>query len=299
MKGKFLQDYHTLLVENRLEEFEYKLTKYFLFYFGKLLPLHHLYLDWLVVKLRPIRKQQIPHLFLNTDYIESKIEGYRKNFVMLLQFLTYAQHLPFETEYLGSTVYRQVGFSIDHFLKFQNPTVKSTNYYQLKKARQFLDELQNGTFITSFSRYEFQSLVLVPKVKIIKSKKLKSWIARVWLVEELFYYRYPFLLPDFFKQKITKDQFEVRFEVIKVFSSVDIEKEFFIKKFLDSYPSVISNHRIANIKRYFIELVKVLQEYDLIESNYKIISDGYYHSVQELNIQNISEGFVLYEKIST
>jgi hypothetical protein len=102
MKGKFLQDYHTLLVENRLEEFEYKLTKYFLFYFGKLLPLHHLYLDWLVVKLRPIRKQQIPHLFLNTDYIESKIEGDRKNFVMLLQFLTYAQHLPFETEYLGS-----------------------------------------------------------------------------------------------------------------------------------------------------------------------------------------------------
>lgn len=174
----------------------------------------------------------------------------------------------------------------------------ATNYYQLKKARQFLDELQNGTFITSFSRYEFQRLVLVPKVKIIKSKKLKSWIARVWLVEELFYYRYPFLLPDFFKQKITKDQFEVRFEVIKVFSSVDIDKEFFIKKFLDSYPSVISNQRIANIKRYFIELVKVLQEYDLIESNYKIISDGYYHSVQELNIQNISEGFVLYEKIS-
>jgi hypothetical protein len=276
MKGKFLQDSHTLLVENRLEEFEYKLIKYFLFYFGKLLPLHHLYLDWLVVKLRPIRKQQIPHLFLNTDYIESKIEGDRKNFVMLLQFLTYAQHLPFETEYLGSTAYRQVGFSIDHFLKFQNPTVKSTNYYQLKKARQFLDELQNGIFITSFSRYEFQRLVLVPKVKIIKSKKLKSWIARVWLVEELFYYRYPFLLLDFFKQKITKDQFEV----IKVFSSVDIEKEFFIKKFLDSYPSVISNQRIANIKRYFIELVKVLQEYDLIESNYKIMSDGYYHSVQ-------------------
>jgi hypothetical protein len=142
----------------------------------------------------------------------------------------------------------------------------------------------------SFSRYEFQRLVLVPKVKIIKSKKLKSWIARVWLVEELFSYRYPFLLPDFFKQKITKDQFEV----IKVFSSVDIEK-----KFLDSYPSVISNQRIANIKRYFIELVKVLQEYDLIESNSKIIFDGYYHSVQELNIQNISEGFVLYEKIST
>ena len=53
-----------------------------------------------------------------------------------------------------------------------------------------------------------------------------------------------------------KDQFEV----LQVFSSVSIEKEFFIQEFLDSYPSVVSN------------LVKALEEHDLIESNYKIIS---------------------------
>jgi len=208
------------------------------------LPLNHSYLDWLVIKLRPIRKQQIPHFFLNTDYIESKsfcVSVDRKKFVMLLQFLTYAQHLQFKTEYLGSTAYRQVIFRIDNFFKFQNPIVKSTNYYQLKKARQFFSELQNETFITSFSHNEFQRLVVIPKVKITKSKKLKCWIGRVWLVEELFYYKYPFLLPDLFQQKITKDEFEVRFQVIKVFSSVSIEKEFFIQELLDSYPSVISN----------------------------------------------------------
>ena len=37
MKGKFLQDYHSLLVEHRLEEFEQKLSSHFLLYFGKLL----------------------------------------------------------------------------------------------------------------------------------------------------------------------------------------------------------------------------------------------------------------------
>lgn len=52
------------------------------------------------------------------------------------------------------------------------------------------------------------------------------------------------------------------------------------------------------MKRNFIQLVKVFEEYDLIEPNYKIISEGYYHYVEELIIHNISEGFVLYEKLS-
>jgi len=177
--------------------------------------------------------------------------------------LVYARNLDFTTDYLGSTSYRQVGFRIDNFLKFQNPTAKSTNYYQFKKVRQFFEELQDETFITSFSCTEFQRLVAIPKVKITKSKKLKCWIARVWLADELFYYNYPFLLPDFFKQKTTK----VRFQVIQVFSSINIEKKFFIKEFLDSYPSVISNQRINNIKKYFIQLVKLLEHHDLIESN--------------------------------
>ena len=45
MKGKFFQDYHSLLVEHRLEEFEQKFSSPFLVYFGKLLPLHFSYLD--------------------------------------------------------------------------------------------------------------------------------------------------------------------------------------------------------------------------------------------------------------
>ena len=52
------------------------------------------------------------------------------------------------------------------------------------------------------------------------------------------------------------------------------------------------------MKRTFLQLVKVFEEHDLIEPNYKIISDGYHQSVQELTIHNISEGFLLYEKLS-
>jgi len=138
---------------------------------------------------------------------------------------------------------------------------------------------------------EFQVLKVFCSVSI-----QKFWVGRVWLAEELFYSKYPFLLPDFFKTKLTKDQFEVRVEVRKVFHSVEITKTFLIQQFLDSY-STVSNQRINKIKKNLIELVQLLQEYDLIESNYKIISNGSFLDTNELNISNISEGFVIYEKI--
>jgi hypothetical protein len=163
-------------------------------------------------------------------------------------------------------------------LKLQNTTVKSTNYYQLGKIKKFFKKIQTGVLLTSFSDTSFQSLVSIPQVKLEKCPSQKFWIGRVSLAEELFYYKYPFFLPDFFKQKITKDELEVQVKFIQVFSSVSIEKEFFVQEFLNSYSSVISNKRITNIKTNFIQLVKHFQKFDLIESN-------------------ISQGFIIYEKI--
>jgi len=297
MKGKFLQQYHLLLVENRSEEFDQKLSSHFFLYFGKLLPLHYSYLDWLVIKLRPIRKQQNFQLGLNLEYVETnslQLFNERKKFVSFLQFLVYAQNLDYEIGSLGSTSYRLVVFRVQDFLKYQN---QSTNYYQLKKLIEFFDELQTNSLIKSFTDTEYRSLVTIPQVKLQKSKQ-NCWIAKVWIAEELFYYAHPFLLPDFFQQKTTKYQFDVQFKVIQVFSSINIMKEFFIKEFLDSYPSVLSNQQRTKIKRSFIQLIQILEEYDLIENNYKIISNASFYDTQELTTSNISEGFGVYEKIS-
>ena len=95
LKGKLLRQYHSLLIENHLEEFEQKLSSYFFIYFRKLLPLQHPYLDWLVVKLRPLRQQLIFKDSFNSNYIKSEILMDTRSFVILLQFLTYAQHLDF------------------------------------------------------------------------------------------------------------------------------------------------------------------------------------------------------------
>ena len=266
MKGKVLTQYHLLLVENRIQEFEHHLTKCFLYRFGKLLPLNYSYTDWLVIQLRPIRKQSIPKFSLNTEYFESNnlsLFDDRKNFVILLQFLAYAQHLDFKIDSLGEppyqTRYRLVIFRIQDFLKFQNPMVKSTNYYQMKKVKHFFNELQRNSLVTSFTDSQFRSLVTIPEVRVSKSKKQNnSLIARVWIAEELFYYNYPFILPDFFRNKNTKDEFQVQFEILKVFSSVSIQKEVFVQEFLDSYPSVLSNQRRTKIKKLFIQLLVTL-----------------------------------------
>ena len=112
IKGKVLQNYHLLLVENRLEEFEQKLSSHFLISFEKLLPLNYSYLDWLVIKLRPIRKHTFLQSGLNSDYIKPEILMDTRSFVMLLQFLTYAQHLDFEIESLDGILSRQVTFKV-------------------------------------------------------------------------------------------------------------------------------------------------------------------------------------------
>jgi hypothetical protein len=161
----------------------------------------------------------------------------------------------------------------------------------------FLEELQKNFFITSFSDNHFRSLVTIPQVEFERSNT-NSWIAKVWVVEELVYYDYPFLLPNFFLAQTNKHKFEVQFKMIQIFSSVEIEKVFHIQTFLQEYPSVLSCQHKTRIKTYVIELVQILENYDLIESNYKIISKGKFYSTHELPTTNISEGFIISEKLS-
>ena len=73
-----------------------------------------------------------------------------------------------------------------------------------------------------------------------------------------------------------KDEFEVRFKVLQVLSSIDMRKEFFRKEFFDFYSAVLSNQQKKNMKKHFIQSIKLFQQYDLIENNYKIISNGFF-----------------------
>ena len=294
MKGKSLEKSYNLLVLNNFEEMELILTKRFLSYFGKLLPLQSSYLDWLVFKLRPIRKQNNFQLGLNSDYIQSEIALNSKTLIQFIQFLNYAQNLDYTIANWDGVYYRKVTFIVRDFITYQNPTISSTNRYKLKKTKEFFRDLLTGAVIDSFQSDCFRTLIAIPRIEYEICPKQKYLIANVWMVNELFYYSYPFYFPNFFNTKLTKDQFEVRFKFIQVFSSINIEKVFWVQEFISSK---VSNQRKTTIKKYFIEVIQLLQKYDLIENNYKYISQGNVYKTPKLDVKNISEGFILYEKL--
>ena len=251
MKGKFIKTYHTLLIQNHFEEFEHKLSIHFLTYFGKVLPLQYSYTDWLVIKLRPLRKQTFSLTGLKIDYLRSgsfqnNTDSYK--FCTLLQFLVYAQTLNYKIDSLGTTSYRLVQFRVQDFLKY---TKLSSNYYQLKKLIEFFDELQTNSLIKFFSNQKYRSLVTIPEVNLQKGKQ-NSWTVEVWIADELFYYAHPFLLPDLFQVKLTKLQLEVQVHVIRTFSSFDTQKIFYVEEFLQAYPSTLNNQQITSALFYTV-----------------------------------------------
>ena len=87
--------------------------------------------------------------------------------------------------------------------------------------------------IQYFTDNYYRGLVTVPKVKLYKNNE-EALVVDIWLAEELFNYFHPFFFEDLFKKKLTKDQFQVLFEIIQVYSSENLRKEFHFKQFLNT-----------------------------------------------------------------
>lgn len=102
---------------------------------------------------------------------------------------------------------------------------------------------------------------------------------------------------DLNNQKLSKYENLVRVEFIKTFSSRDVEKPFYIREFLNTYK--ISNQKIKEIKQIFIDIIRLFQQYQLIEEEGLLILSRSPINIYDLNTSNISDGIILYEKITT
>jgi hypothetical protein len=147
-------------------------------------------------------------------------------------------------------------------------------------------------------------LVTIPEAFVCKSEQ-NIWIVEVWIAEELFDYLHPFLFPDFFKEKLTVDEFQVLFEIVKIFSSSTTRKEFNIQEFLDSYSSNMNGTRKNKIKECFIQYLKVLQKQRKLYPEVLFPSINHYYNEKSTYIINqltserlsLSETFVVFEII--
>jgi hypothetical protein len=70
-----------------------------------------------------------------------------------IPLLNYVQHLDFEIKYIDQISYRVVGFRLQDFLRCQN---KYNNQYQLRKVKEFFEEVQTRLLLTSFSDNYFR-----------------------------------------------------------------------------------------------------------------------------------------------
>ncbi len=66
--------------------------------------------------------------------------------------------------------------------------------------------------IEYFTDKSYRMLVTIPEVFVYKSKQ-NIWLIESWIAEELFEYLHPFIFPDFFRKKLTEDEFKVLFNI--------------------------------------------------------------------------------------
>jgi hypothetical protein len=95
-------------------------------------------------------------------------------------------------------VYYFITFPVSDFLQFTSlPGVPRKRQYQLKKILSFLLSLQKlDPIVEIFSDASFRSYVIFPYLSVVKQGK--SWVARISISEQLYFYKYPFFLPEEF-----------------------------------------------------------------------------------------------------
>ena len=212
--------------------------------------------------------------------------------ITLLQLLVYVGTLDYQTKTLTSS-FRQFSFPLRDFLNY---TSKTSNQYQIIKLKEFFKILSQNLVIECFTDKSYRMLVTIPESCVYKSKQ-NIWLVDLWIAEELFDYLHPFLFSDFFNKKLPMDEFQVVFEIVKIFSSSNTRKEFNIQEFLHSYPSTLNSKRKKTIKEYFIRYIKVLHEQQKLQNQALLLPSNQTCNINQLNSTHLSQTLIIFERI--
>lgn len=237
IRRKLIADYKPDFLNNNFEKLEDSLTREFLNYFWKLLPLKNKYTDWLSQKVRPIvnntRSTIAP--YISTDYIKS--EKYKlsaisiKHFIMFLKF---TKKLNYDIQKFEDIDYRVIIFRVKGFSDECDCIFKSTNnFYKTNQVKKFLQQLQRNIFVEIFNDFdsmqiltfqhqtiiEMDQLAEIHRVTVFKQPGSNYLLARVVLMDDLFHCQYPFRFPDLFEGNLTKYERLARIEFISNYLS--------------------------------------------------------------------------------
>lgn len=122
--------------------------------------------------------------------------------------------------------------------------------YERKKVLDILQNLQTlQPILENFNDSSFRSSVIFPYFKL--TKKRKTWIITLTILEQLYLYRYPFQFTNYFLSWNNNYQLQVKIEIIQIISSENLQKQFYVQDFLNKFK--VSNNKKTQIKITIIE----------------------------------------------
>jgi hypothetical protein len=128
-----------------------------------------------------------------------------------------------------------------------------------------------------FDDFEFCSAFIIPYLKVKKTGKL--WIIYVAIVKQLYQYKYPFQINDYFLTWKNIYQFQVKSQIISITAKNSLKKEFYIQEFLKGFN--LSNQEQTQLKQIIIEAIYEQIKNQLIEPQFKIIQTN--ESIRKIN----------------
>ena len=218
--------------------------------------------------------------YLRKGCLDSFVQ--KKQFFKLIQLLSFIRSLEYSKQFIDDQVYYVMEFAVMEFISFTGGNAKST--YQRTKALEFLSSLQNiNPLIQKFSNEEFRRSVMFPYVKL--KKQNKRWTVTMAIGEELYFHQYPFVFPDYLLTYQNKYDLEIKLQLIESFSTVELEKRFAVKNFLNRFS--VPNKDLTKIKKELINLFSRLKDSQLIENKFRLtFKNGSYSKLRQ--IENLS-----------
>ena len=232
---------------------------------------------------------------LLTTYLKNDNKELTFNFLRFLSFLQNRTKKSY-TRSFDDQVYYMIRFPLSNFIRYIGADHKS--HYQRKKALQIFKDLEAFQIfklqrftLEDFDDFEFCSSVIIPYLKVKKNGRL--WIVNLAIAKELYEYKYPFQINEYFLTWKTIYQFQVKSQIIAITATDSLKKEFYIQEFLKRFN--VPNKKKTQLKQMVIEAIYQQINNQLIQPQFKIIQkDGSIKKTNKLQIQDISQINLIY-----
>ena len=270
---RLLQDF---LFNNEFDVFENQLVIQYFKSFKRILSLDFQYTDWVVDFQRRYGLKNIISPVLVTSYFGNQILSQRneERLFHLLQFLSFVKSLnlkpgkDLKKNQIKKRNYYSLKFTLSQFVEFTG--IKISNQSQRNKLIQYFKQLQIlDPIVKEFSDGSFRSYVCFPYVEC-ESRNGNVWILEVLVVEELFYFLYPFNFPNSFLGSGSKNALRLKVLFIKSLSVSGRKKTLDIEEFFKQI-KLPNNNLLISIKKIMLQLLNDLYENKFIHNEVEIV----------------------------